>query len=243
MAASPLHGPRAPKKPKAAAVPEVIWEDNHLLIVNKPPGWLVQPDPSGDLSLEEWSARMLAQKANKPKAFIGVPHRLDRPTSGIVVLAKTSKSLARLNQLFHDRAVKKTYWAVVEGLPSALEGRLEHRLLRDGKTNKSFVSQRPEAQKAVLHYRVLHAGDNYSLVEIDLETGRHHQIRAQFCALGHPIKGDLKYGSKRSNPDGSIHLHARKIELAHPVGGLPLEATAPLPAESVWQALSKSLKA
>lgn len=221
--------------------PEVLWEDNHLLIINKPSGWLVQPDPSGTFALEQWAERWVAERAGKPKAFIGVPHRLDRPTSGMVVLAKTSKALARLNQAFHDRTVTKTYWAVVEGMPEPAEARLEHLLARDGKTNKTFVTQRVGGQPAVLHYRVLHRGDRYSLVEVDLETGRHHQIRVQMSAIGHPIKGDLKYGARRSNPDGSIHLHARRVQLLHPVGGAPVSVVAPIPNESVWQALAAGL--
>jgi 23S rRNA pseudouridine1911/1915/1917 synthase len=221
-----------------STAPEVLWEDNHLLALNKPAGWLVQPDPSEAFALEQWAERWVAKRAGKPKAFIGVPHRLDRPTSGLVLLAKTSKALARLNQAFHDRTVTKTYWAVVEGCPSAPEARLEHRLARDGKNNKSFVSKLPDAQQAVLHYRIVTKGDRYTLVEVDLETGRHHQIRVQLAAIGHPIKGDLKYGAKRSNPDGSIHLHARRVELAHPVGGAPLVVVAPLPKEALWQALA-----
>ena len=154
------------------------------------------------------------------------------------MLAKTSKALARMNAVFSGRDIQKTYWAIVEGHVDPPSGRLVHHLVRDGKTKKSFVSQRPDAQEAILRYEVLETGDRYSLVEIDLETGRHHQIRVQLQAIGHPIKGDLKYGSKRSNPDGGIHLHARRIAFSHPVSQVRIEVLAPLPEESLWQALA-----
>ena len=219
-------------------IPSILFEDNHLLIVSKPSGMLVQGDITGDRSIKEWAEVDVAQRFNKPgKAFIGLPHRLDRPTSGIVVLAKTSKALARMNALFSGRDIQKTYWAIVEGCPTEPEARLEHFLHRDGKTKKSFVSRHPDAQKAVLHYQVLSVGGNYSLLKIDLETGRHHQIRVQLQALGHPIKGDLKYGSKRSNPEGGIALHARAIAFVHPVSGLDIRITAPPPNNSLWNAL------
>jgi 23S rRNA pseudouridine1911/1915/1917 synthase len=219
--------------------PSILFEDHHLLIVNKPAGMLVQGDITGDRCLKDWAEEDVAKRFNKPgKAFIGLPHRLDRPTSGIVVLAKTSKSLARMNALFSGRDIQKTYWAIVEGCPAEPEARLEHFLHRDGKTKKSFVSKHPDAQKAVLRYRVLKAGDHYSLLQVDLETGRHHQIRVQLQAIGHPIKGDLKYGSKRSNPGGGIHLHARELSFVHPVSQEPLHIVAPTPSDALWTALA-----
>jgi len=219
--------------------PLILWEDNHLLIVSKPAGMLVQGDITGDRCLKDWAEEDVARRFRKPgKAFIGLPHRLDRPTSGLVVLAKTSKALARMNAVFSGRDIQKTYWAIVEGHVDPPNGRLVHHLVRDGKTKKSFVSQRPDAQEAILRYQILEKGDRYSLVEIDLETGRHHQIRVQLQAIGHPIKGDLKYGSKRSNPDGGIHLHARRISFIHPVSQERIEVQAPLPEEALWRALA-----
>jgi len=219
--------------------PLILWEDNHLLIVSKPAGMLVQGDITGDRCLKDWAEEDVARRFRKPgKAFIGLPHRLDRPTSGLVVLAKTSKALARMNAAFSGRDIQKTYWAIVEGHVDPPNGRLVHHLVRDGKTKKSFVSQRPDAQEAILRYQILEKGDRYSLVEIDLETGRHHQIRVQLQAIGHPIKGDLKYGSKRSNPDGGIHLHARRISFIHPVSQERIEVLAPLPEEALWRALA-----
>ena len=219
--------------------PLILWEDNHLLIVSKPAGMLVQGDITGDRCLKDWAEEDVARRFRKPgKAFIGLPHRLDRPTSGLVVLAKTSKALARMNEVFSGRDIQKTYWAIVEGHVDPPNGRLVHHLVRDGKTKKSFVSQRPDAQEAILRYQILEKGDRYSLVEIDLETGRHHQIRVQLQAIGHPIKGDLKYGSKRSNPDGGIHLHARRISFIHPVSQERIEVLAPLPEEALWRALA-----
>ncbi len=219
--------------------PLILWEDNHLLIVSKPAGMLVQGDITGDRCLKDWAEEDVARRFRKPgKAFIGLPHRLDRPTSGLVVLAKTSKALARMNAVFSGRDIQKTYWAIVEGHVDPPNGRLVHHLVRDGKTKKSFVSQRPDAQEAILRYQILEKGDRYSLVEIDLETGRHHQIRVQLQAIGHPIKGDLKYGSKRSNPDGGIHLHARRISFIHPVSQERIEVLAPIPEEALWRALA-----
>lgn len=219
--------------------PLILWEDNHLLIVSKPAGMLVQGDITGDRCLKDWAEEDVARRFRKPgKAFIGLPHRLDRPTSGLVVLAKTSKALARMNAVFSGRDIQKTYWAIVEGHVDPPNGRLVHHLVRDGKTKKSFVSQRPDAQEAILRYQILEKGDRYSLVEIDLETGRQHQIRVQLQAIGHPIKGDLKYGSKRSNPDGGIHLHARRISFIHPVSQERIEVLAPLPEEALWRALA-----
>jgi len=219
--------------------PSILFEDNHLLIVSKPAGMLVQGDITGDRCLKDWAEEDVAKRFNKPgKAFVGLPHRLDRPTSGIVVLAKTSKALARMNALFSGRDIQKTYWAIVEGCPAEPEARLEHFLHRDGKTKKSFVSKHPNAQKAVLRYRILKSGNNYSLLQVDLETGRHHQIRVQLQAIGHPIKGDLKYGSKRSNSGGGICLHARELSFVHPVSQEQLHIVAPTPSDALWSALA-----
>ena len=221
--------------------PLILWEDNHLLAVSKPAGMLVQGDITGDRCLKDWAEEDVAKRFKKPgKAFIGLPHRLDRPTSGLVVLAKTSKALTRMNALFAGRELQKTYWAIVEGTVAEPHQRLVHRLIRDGKTKKSFVSQKAEAQEAILSYRVMAIGDRYTLLEVNLETGRHHQIRVQLQAIGHPIKGDLKYGAKRSNPDGGICLHARGMELIHPVSQEALRLEAPAPKDPLWDALIHS---
>ena len=223
--------------------PSVLFEDNHLLIVSKPAGLLVQPDPSGDPALEQWAERYIAVKEGKAgKAFVGVPHRLDRPTSGIVILAKTSKALVRLNQLFKDHTLQKTYWAIVEGHLEKPTARLEHLLARDSQKNKSYVTKSSSGQRAVLTYETLAKGTHYTLLSIDLETGRHHQIRAQFSAIGHPVKGDVKYGARRGNLGGFLHLHAKKVAFAHPVGGAFLVVEAPLPEESVWKTLESSME-
>ena len=217
---------------------QVIFEDNHLIVINKRPGDIVQGDKTGDIPLSEVVKQYIAAKYNKPGAvFLGVVHRLDRPTSGLVVFARTSKALARLNKMFAERETKKTYWAMVKTTPDPLEGRLEHYLLRNPKQNKSYAHSKPvpEAKRAVLNYRTLAQSDHYTLLEIDLETGRHHQIRCQLAAIGSPIKGDLKYGAQRSNPDGSIHLHARYLELVHPVQKELMTFVAPVPEEPLWQ--------
>jgi 23S rRNA pseudouridine1911/1915/1917 synthase len=217
---------------------QVIYEDNHLIVVNKRPGDIVQGDKTGDIPLSEIVKQYIAIKYNKPGAvFLGVVHRLDRPTSGLLVFARTSKALARLNKMFAERETKKTYWAMVKTTPDPLEGRLEHYLLRNPKQNKSYAHSKPvpEAKRAVLNYRTLAQSDHYTLLEIDLETGRHHQIRCQLAAIGSPIKGDLKYGAQRSNPDGSIHLHARYLELVHPVQKELMTFVAPVPEEPLWQ--------
>ena len=220
---------------------QVIYEDNHLIVVNKRPRDIVQGDKTGDIPLSEVVKQYIAVKYNKPGAvFLGVVHRLDRPTSGLVVFARTSKALARLNKMFAERETKKTYWAMVKTTPDPLEGRLEHYLLRNPKQNKSYAHLKPvpEAKRAVLNYRTLAQSDHYTLLEIDLETGRHHQIRCQLAAIGSPIKGDLKYGAQRSNPDGSIHLHARHLELVHPVKKETMTFIAPLPDDPLWQSIS-----
>ena len=220
---------------------QVLFEDNHIIVVNKRPGDIVQGDKTGDLPLSEVVKQYIALKYNKPGAvFLGVVHRLDRPTSGVVVFARTSKALSRLNKMFAARETKKTYWAMVKTSPDPLEGKLEHYLLRNPKQNKSYAHPKsvPDAKRAVLNYRTLAQSDHYTLLEIDLETGRHHQIRAQLSAIGSPIKGDIKYGAQRSNTDGSIHLHARVLELMHPVKKELIRFTAPLPDDSLWQSVA-----
>ncbi|MDR0962018.1 MAG: RNA pseudouridine synthase [Mediterranea sp.] len=210
----------------------VVYEDNHLIVVNKTASEIVQGDKTGDTPLSETVKQYLKEKYQKPgNVFIGVTHRLDRPVSGLVIFAKTGKALARLNEMFKNGEVKKTYWAVVKNRPPQPEGELTHYLVRNEKQNKSYAYDRevPGSKKAILHYRVLRALDNYYLLEVDLKTGRHHQIRCQLSKMGCPIKGDLKYGAARSNPDGSICLHARFIRFIHPVSKeeISLEADVP----------------
>jgi 23S rRNA pseudouridine1911/1915/1917 synthase len=217
----------------------VLYEDNHLLVVNKRPGDIVQGDKTGDKPLSEVVKSYIAEKYNKPgDVFLGVVHRLDRPTSGIVVFARTSKALTRLNALFSERKTKKTYWAVVMNAPESLSEKLVHYLKRNQKQNKSYAYQNeiPESKKAILTYSVRKKLDRYVLLEIDLETGRHHQIRAQLAAIGCPVKGDLKYGFDRSNKDGSIHLHARSLTFIHPVKKEELIIVAPPPTDPIWNA-------
>ncbi|MBQ2608250.1 MAG: RNA pseudouridine synthase, partial [Paludibacteraceae bacterium] len=199
----------------------VLYEDNHIIAVNKTCNEIVQGDKTGDMPLSEMVKAYIKEKYDKPgEVFLGVTHRLDRPTSGVVLFARTSKALTRLNEMFRSHEqIKKTYWAIVQGCPKQLEARLENYLTRNERLNKSFIAKpgAKEAKQAVLSYRTLARGENYTLLEIDLETGRHHQIRCQLASIGCPVKGDLKYGAKRSNPDGGICLHARKIEFIHPV--------------------------
>lgn len=219
----------------------VLYEDNHVIIVNKSPGEIVQGDKTGDEPLSEKVKAYLKEKYKKPgNVFCGVTHRLDRPTSGAVVFARTSKALSRLNGMFRDGEINKTYWAVVKERPPKEEDQLTHYLIKDEKTNKSRVYDRekPHSKKAALHYRLIAASDNYYLLEIDLETGRHHQIRAQLAKIGCPIKGDLKYGAPRSNPDGSISLHARSISFVHPVSKKNLDVIAPVPDDPLWKAFN-----
>ena len=218
---------------------QVLYEDNHLIIVNKRPGDIVQGDKTGDIPLSEVVKEYIKNKYNKPgNVYLGVVHRLDRPTSGIVVFAKTSKALPRLNKLFKDKDAKKTYWAIVKNAPPKQEDTLVHFMKRNTKQNKSYahLKEVPESKKAILHYRILKRLDNYYLLEIDLETGRHHQIRSQLSAIGCPVKGDLKYGFDRSNKDASIHLHARKLVFEHPVKKENLEIIANPPQDPVWDA-------
>ncbi len=220
---------------------QVLHEDNHLLVVNKRAGDLVQGDATGDKPLSEVVKSYIAKKYNKPGAvYLGVVHRLDRPTSGVITFARTSKALTRLNKLFAERETKKTYWAVVKNPPPQTSEKLVHFLKRNPKQNKSYAHTKevPDSKRAVLTYTVLKKLDNYYLLEIELETGRHHQIRSQLAAIGCPIKGDLKYGFDRSNKDGSIHLHARQLTFVHPVIKEEITITAPLPKDVIWDACS-----
>lgn len=216
-----------------------MFEDNHIIVVNKRPGDIVQGDKTQDLPLSEIVKNYIAQKYEKPGAvFLGVVHRLDRPTSGIVLFARTSKALARLNKMFAERETKKTYWAIVKNPPPQEDGTLVHYLKRNSQQNKSYahLKEVPQSKKAVLHYKVLKKLHNYFLLEIDLETGRHHQIRAQLAAIGCSIKGDLKYGFDRSNLNGSIHLHSQKLSFIHPVQKKEITISAAPPDDPVWNA-------
>lgn len=218
---------------------QIIYEDNHLIAINKRPGDIVQGDKTGDAPLSEVVKEYIKTKYNKPgNVYLGVTHRLDRPTSGVVVFAKTSKALPRLNKLFAEKDAKKTYWAVVKNQPPNTSDVLTHWLKRNTKQNKSYAHSKEvsESKKAILEYRLLKKLDNYFLLEIDLHTGRHHQIRAQLAAIGCTIKGDLKYGADRSNKDASIHLHARSLTFIHPVKKEKLTFMAPPPNEAIWNA-------
>ena len=245
---------------------DILYEDNHIIAVNKSPGEIVQGDKTGDTPMSETLKQYLKEKYNKPgEVFLGVPHRLDRPTSGVVLFARTSKALSRLSEMFKEKSsisnqssinsqssivqssIKKTYWAIVQGAPKQAEGRLENYLVRNEPQNKSYIvdsqKSKVESQKlkdaklAILTYRTLARGEHYTLLEVELQTGRHHQIRCQLAGIGCPIKGDLKYGAKRSNPDGSICLHARQITFVHPVRKEPLTITAPVPDDSLFAQL------
>ncbi len=218
---------------------EVLFEDNHLVIVNKKAGDIVQGDKTGDKPLSEVVKEYIKEKYNKPgEVFLGVVHRLDRPTSGVIIFARTSKALERLNKMLREKTISKTYWAIVKNLPKKEKDTLISFLKKNPKNNKSnvFLKETEGSKKAVLHYALIKKLDNYSLLEIDLETGRHHQIRAQLSSIGSPIKGDLKYGATRSNKDGSIHLHARKIAFIHPVSKENISLEAPIPDEVIWNA-------
>lgn len=218
---------------------QVLFEDNHIIIINKRPGDIVQGDKTGDAPLSEVVKEYLKEKYNKPgNVYLGVVHRLDRPTSGIVLFARTSKSLPRLNKLFVDKEAKKTYWAIVKNHPVSIEGKLINWLKRNPKQNKSYshIKEVPDSKKAILEYNVIKKLDHYYLLEIDLQTGRHHQIRSQLSGIGSPIKGDLKYGFDRSNPNGSIHLHARKLSFKHPVKKELITIIAPPPKDPIWDA-------
>ena len=215
----------------------VVYEDNHIIVVNKTSSEIVQGDKTGDTPLSEMVKQYLKEKYHKPgNVFIGVTHRLDRPVSGLVLFAKTSKALPRLNEMFRNGEVKKTYWAIVKECPKETEGELVHYLVRNEKQNKSYAYDKEvkNSKKAVLHYKLIGHSQNYYLLEVDLKTGRHHQIRCQLAKMGCPIKGDLKYGSSRSNPDGSICLHARMVQFVHPVSKEEIRLTAPVPEGNLW---------
>ncbi len=223
---------------------EVIYEDNHIIAVNKNNSEIVQGDKTGDTPLSDMLKTWLKEKYSKPgNVFVGVAHRLDRPVSGVVIFAKTSKALARLNDMFRLGEVKKTYWAIVKNNPPAPEGELVNWLVRNEKQNKSYAydTECPNSKKAILHYKVIARSDRYYLLEIDLKTGRHHQIRCQLAKMGCPIKGDLKYGFDRSNKDGGISLHAHSAAFIHPVSKNPVEIIAPVPDDTLWKSLTASL--
>ena len=222
----------------------VLYEDNHIIIVNKSSSEIVQGDKTGDKPLVEIVKEYIKEKYHKPgNVFLGVVHRLDRPVSGVVVFARTGKALARLYEMFRTKDVHKTYWAIVANQPPAPEGELTHWLVRKEQQNKSFAYDKevPQSKKAILDYHVIAKSDRYFLLEVDLKTGRHHQIRCQLAKMGCPIKGDLKYGAPRSNPDGSISLHARRIRFVHPVSKKEICVEAPVPSDRLWQVLSSSL--
>lgn len=223
----------------------VLYEDNHLIIVNKQTGEIVQGDKTGDTPLSDIVKDWLKKKHNKPgNVYLGVVHRLDRPVSGVVLFAKTSKALPRLNKMFAEHInVHKTYWAIVQNRPKEDKGTLTHWLTRQEKNNtaKAYDREVPGAKKAVLDYEVIASSDRYHLLEINLHTGRHHQIRCQLAKIGCPIKGDLKYGAPRSNPDGSISLHARNLTLEHPVSHESISVTAPVPEDRLWMAISNAV--
>lgn len=223
----------------------VLYEDNHVVIVSKRAGEIVQGDKTGDVPLLDTVKQYIAERYNKPgNVFLGLVHRLDRPVSGVVLFARTSKALSRLSELFRTRALRKVYWAIVTKAPAENEGTLTHWLTRNEKTNtaRAYDREVPGSKKAVLDYRVVAHSDRYWLLQIELHTGRHHQIRCQLSKMGCPIKGDLKYGAPRSNPDGSISLHARLLEFEHPVSHLPISVTAPVPDDNLWQAMEKAAK-
>ena len=220
---------------------EVVYEDNHIIIVNKQSGEIVQGDKTGDRPLSDIVKDYIKEKYQKPGAvFLGVVHRLDRPVSGLVVFARTSKALTRLNKMLAEGEVHKTYWALVKNAPQKTEDTLTHWLVRNEKQNKSYAyaTEKPNAKKAILKYRLIGKSDNYSLLEVQLMTGRHHQIRCQLAAMGCPIKGDLKYGAPRSNPDGSISLQSHRVEFIHPVSKERITVEAPLPDDPLWQAFA-----
>ncbi len=219
---------------------EILYEDNHLIAVNKAGGEIVQGDKTGDTPLSDLLKAWLKEKYAKPgNVFVGVTHRLDRPVSGVVLFAKTSKALERMNELFRTGGVKKTYWAIVKNRPPQDEGELVHWLVRNEKQNKTFAydTEKPGSKKAILRYKLIAYSDTYHLLEVDLQTGRHHQIRVQLSKMGCPIKGDLKYGAERSNPDGGICLHARSASFIHPVSAEPVHIVAPVPEQTIWKAM------
>ncbi len=223
---------------------EIIYEDNHLIAVNKRAGQLVQGDKTGDVSLDELLKQYIRMKYNKPgEVFLGVVHRIDRPVSGVVVFARTSKALARMNDLFREKEVRKNYWCIVRELPDPEKGTLRHHLVKNESQNKSYAYEKPRkgTKEAILDYCLMSRSDNYFLLEVLLHTGRHHQIRCQLAKIGCPVRGDLKYGYPRSNRDGSISLHAQSLEFVHPVRKQPLRIEAPVPGDPLWQALAGGL--
>lgn len=217
---------------------DILYEDNHLLVVNKHSGDLVQPDPSGESALEDQIKAFIKRRDEKAgRVFLGVVHRIDRPVSGAVLFAKTSKALTRLNEMIREGQIRKTYWALVEERPEAEQGSLTHHIVRDGRTNRSraYLKPKRDSKEARLNYTLIGAGTHYTLLEVELLTGRHHQIRAQLSAVGCPIRGDLKYGAKRSLPNGGISLHSRRIGFDHPVRHEWIEVTAPVPkGDNLW---------
>ena len=217
---------------------QVLYEDNHIIIINKRSGDIVQGDKTGDTPLSDVVKSYIKKKYNKPGAvYLGVTHRLDRPTTGVVVFAKTSKALTRMNALFLNKKIEKTYWAVVKNKPEKQKDSLINWLKKNPKNNKStaYPKEVDQSKKAILHYKLIYSLDRYHLLEIKLETGRHHQIRSQLSFIGSPIKGDLKYGFDRSNPDGSIHLHAQNISFIHPVNDQLISISAPPPSDVLWK--------
>lgn len=225
----------------------VLFEDNHLVIINKNSSDIVQGDKTGDEPLSEKVKTYLKNKYQKPgNVFLGVPHRLDRPVSGIVIFARTSKALSRMAEMFKEKEIKKTYWAIVEKAPNNAQDKLVHYLRKDEAKNKSFASstEKEGYKKSILSYSMLSSSENYHLLEVELETGRHHQIRVQLSTIGCPIKGDVKYGARRANKDASIHLHSRKVEFIHPVTKERIQLTAAVPDEdNLWKFFEDSVRA
>lgn len=223
----------------------ILYEDNHILVANKPNNVLVQADTTGDVALEDLAKQYIKVKYNKPGAvFLNAVHRIDRPVSGVVIFARTSKALTRLNEQFRSKEIKKKYWAIVKNRPPQETATLEDYIRRDAQKNKSFVCGKDgkDAKRASLTYTLIASSDNYHLLEIDLHTGRHHQIRCQLANMGCPIKGDLKYGAARSNKDGGISLHARSVEFIHPISKEKISIVAPVPNDNLWQAFEKLTK-
>ena len=221
---------------------EILYEDNHLIIVNKAVGEIVQGDKTGDRTLaDEVKAYIKATCAKSGEVYLGIPHRLDRPVSGVCVFARTSKALERLNRMFREGEVRKVYHAIVCGVPKESTALLTHYLSRNEKQNKAYAykEERPGTKRATLDYRTLSVGERYALLEVNLHTGRHHQIRCQLADVGCPVKGDLKYGAPRSNPDAGISLHARRIAFDHPVRHVPVEVVAPYPARDIWHVFAE----
>lgn len=227
-------------------IADILYEDNHLLVVNKKAGQLVQADTSGDLALEDEIKAFIKVRDNKPgNVFLGVVHRIDRPVSGVILFAKSKKALVRMNEMMKKRELEKHYWAITENRPAELEALLVHQLMRDGKTNKSFVVATPrgDSKEARLRYKVLNISDRYTLLDVELMTGRHHQIRCQLSKIGCPIRGDLKYGAKRSMPDGSISLHSRSLTFTHPVRNELMTIVAPVPKDdNLWKYFDQNTK-